>query len=125
MEQRLEELTQHLCGLRNVAERMVRLQLAWDEHGPQLGPVEVVRRSVQRAAHAAGVAAAVAGRLAGDRTRLRSSHGPAGRWSLPTSADERLAGAAAASDPRAGSQRPSHALPRDASYAIVGANHCH
>lgn len=36
VEERLAGLTEQLCGLRDVAERMVRLQQAWDEHGPSL-----------------------------------------------------------------------------------------
>lgn len=36
MEQRLEELTRHLCSIREVATQLVRLQLAWDDHGPSL-----------------------------------------------------------------------------------------
>jgi len=36
MEQRLEELTRHLCSIREVATQLARLQWAWDDHGPSL-----------------------------------------------------------------------------------------
>ena len=42
MEQRLEELTQHLCGLRGMAERMVRLHAGCEELGPSLAQWKLV-----------------------------------------------------------------------------------